>query len=83
MIRGQERRGAIVGGSIAGCAAAIACGHAGLPVDVYERSGDELAERGYGITMPTALHARLIEADYLDASMPVHEGGDQIGRAHV
>jgi 2-polyprenyl-6-methoxyphenol hydroxylase-like FAD-dependent oxidoreductase len=77
LIRGQERRGAVVGGSIAGCAAAIACGHAGLPVDVYERSGAELVERGFGITMPTALHARLVEADYLDASMPVHEGRDR------
>ena len=77
MIRGHERRGAVVGGSIAGCAAAIACGHAGLPVDVYERSGSGPAERGFGITMPRALHARLVEADYLDASMPVHEGGDR------
>jgi len=77
LIRGQERRGAVVGGSIAGCAAAIACGHAGLPVDVYERSGGELAERGFGITIPRALHARLVEADYLDASMPVHEGHDR------
>ena len=78
MIRGQERRGAVVGGSIAGCAAAIACGHAGLPVDVYERSGAELAERGFGITMPAALHARLVEADYLDAEMPVYEGRDRV-----
>ena len=78
VVQGLERRGAIVGGSIAGCAAAIACGHAGLPVDIYERSGDELAERGFGITMPSALHARLVEADYLDASMPVHEGRDRV-----
>jgi 2-polyprenyl-6-methoxyphenol hydroxylase-like FAD-dependent oxidoreductase len=58
VVRGRERRGAVVGGSIAGCAAAIACGHAGLPVDVYERSGSEPAERGFGITMPMALHGR-------------------------
>jgi 2-polyprenyl-6-methoxyphenol hydroxylase-like FAD-dependent oxidoreductase len=77
VIRGQERRGAVVGGSIAGCAAAIACGHAGLPVDVYERSGGDLAERGFGITMPVALLAQLVEADYLDASMPVHVGVDR------
>jgi 2-polyprenyl-6-methoxyphenol hydroxylase-like FAD-dependent oxidoreductase len=77
LIRGQERRGAVVGGSIAGCAAAIACGHAGLPVDVYERDRSEPAELGFGITMPGALHARLVEADYLDAEMPVHEGRER------
>jgi 2-polyprenyl-6-methoxyphenol hydroxylase-like FAD-dependent oxidoreductase len=77
LIRGQERRGAVVGGSIAGCAAAIACGHAGLPVDVYERNAGELAERGFGITMPKDLHAQLVAADYLDASMPVYEGRDR------
>ena len=75
--RGHERRGAVVGGSIAGCAAAIACGHAGLPVEVYERDVGDLAERGFGITMPVALHARLVQADYLDASMPVHEVSDR------
>jgi 2-polyprenyl-6-methoxyphenol hydroxylase-like FAD-dependent oxidoreductase len=77
VVRGRERRGAIVGGSIAGCAAAIACGHAGLPVDVYERSGSELAEHGFGVTMPVALHAQLVQADYLDASMPVYELRDR------
>jgi 2-polyprenyl-6-methoxyphenol hydroxylase-like FAD-dependent oxidoreductase len=76
--QGRERRGAIVGGSIAGCAMAIACGHAGLSVEVYERSGDELAERGLGIAMPVTLHARLVEAGYLDAAMPVHEVRDRM-----
>ena len=73
VVQGQELRGAVVGGSIAGCAAAIACGRAGLPVEVYERSGDALADRGFGITLPEALLVQLVEAGYLDAEMPVHD----------
>jgi 2-polyprenyl-6-methoxyphenol hydroxylase-like FAD-dependent oxidoreductase len=42
-------------------------------VDVYERSGEALAERGFGIGMPAAFHAQLLEAGYLEASMPVRQ----------
>src|SRR5215510_15849793 len=60
---------AIVGGSIAGCAAAIALRHAGCAVTVYERSRGKLEDRGAGIGMPLALLHTLIERDFVDAGM--------------
>ncbi len=63
-------RVAVVGGSIAGCAAAIALHRAGCEVEVFERSTTGLRDRGAGIAMPHALRARLIAADYLDADYP-------------
>ena len=60
---------AIVGGSIAGCAAAIALRRAGCEVTVYERSRGKLEDRGAGIGMPLALLHTLIERDFVDASM--------------
>jgi len=60
---------AIVGGSIAGCAAAIALRRAGCAVTVYERSRGKLADRGAGIGIPLALLHTLIERDFVDAGM--------------
>ena len=62
-------RVAIVGGSIAGCAAAIALRSAGCEVTVYERSRGKLEDRGAGIGMPLALLHTLIERDFVDANM--------------
>lgn len=60
---------AIVGGSIAGCAAAIALRRAGCEVTVYERSRGKLEDRGAGIGMPLALLHTLIDRDFVDASI--------------
>jgi 2-polyprenyl-6-methoxyphenol hydroxylase-like FAD-dependent oxidoreductase len=60
---------AIVGGSLAGCAAAIALRRAGCEVTVYERSHGKLEDRGAGIGMPLALLHTLIERDFVDAGM--------------
>ena len=60
---------AIVGGSIAGCTAAIALRRAGCEVTVYERSRGKLEDRGAGIGMPLALLHTLIERDFVDADM--------------
>ena len=60
---------AIVGGSIAGCAAAIALQRGGCEVTVYERSRGKLEDRGAGIGMPLALLHTLIERDFVDANM--------------
>src|SRR5215475_2754110 len=60
---------AIVGGSLAGCAAAIALRRAGCAVTVYERSRGKLADRGAGIGMPLALLHTLIERDFVDVGM--------------
>jgi 2-polyprenyl-6-methoxyphenol hydroxylase-like FAD-dependent oxidoreductase len=59
----------IVGGSLAGCAAAIALGRAGCEVSVYERSRGALEDRGAGIGMPLALLRTLVERDYVDEDM--------------
>jgi 2-polyprenyl-6-methoxyphenol hydroxylase-like FAD-dependent oxidoreductase len=61
---------AIVGGSIAGCAAAIALGRAGADVHVFERSGSALKDRGSGIAIPTVLRDQLVAADYLPSDYP-------------
>ena len=55
----------IVGGSIAGCAAAHAFLKAGCDVQVFERSGAGLEERGSGIAIPIPLRDTLIEKGYL------------------
>ena len=62
---------AVIGGSIAGCAAAIAAYKAGYEVTLYERSTGDLAERGFGICLPNTLLETCIEAGYLDESLPV------------
>src|SRR4051812_11288849 len=45
----EQRRAIIVGGSLGGLFAAHMLRLAGLDVEVYERSGDDLAARGAGI----------------------------------
>ena len=60
---------AIIGGSIAGCTAAIALRRVGCEVTVYERSRGKLEDRGAGIGMPLALLHTLIERDFVDANM--------------
>ena len=55
---------AVAGGSIAGCAAAVALARAGCEVSVFERS-THLQDRGSGIATPIALRDELIEAGYL------------------
>ncbi|SCD41539.1 MULTISPECIES: hypothetical protein [unclassified Streptomyces] len=57
----------VVGGSIAGCAAAVAGFRAGADVTVYERSGAELQDRGFGIVIPPPLHRELVGSGHLDA----------------
>ena len=79
----------IVGGSIAGCAAAVALERLGAEVDVYERSSGELRDRGSGIAIPLALRDELIAEGYLPTSYPscvpaarwwVHHDGSADGR---
>ncbi|MEW9510053.1 hypothetical protein [Streptomyces bacillaris] len=59
----------VIGGSIAGCAAAVAGSRTGADVTVYERSGAELQDRGFGIVIPPPLHRELVGCGYLDARM--------------
>lgn len=80
---------AVVGGSIAGCAAAIALSRAGCRVTVYERS-TSLQDRGSGIAIPVPLRDQLIDAGYIDAGYAtcrlhfrrwvIKEGDNPLGR---
>jgi 2-polyprenyl-6-methoxyphenol hydroxylase-like FAD-dependent oxidoreductase len=61
----------IVGGSIAGCAAAFAARRAGFEATVFERATN-LRDRGLGVGMPVATYEDLTAAGYLDPGLPVH-----------
>ena len=60
----------IVGGSIAGCSAAILLGREGHHVEVFERSRGGLVGRGGGIGTPGPVFESLIEEDIIDADFP-------------
>lgn len=60
----------IVGGSIAGCSAAILLGREGHTVRVFERSTGRLVGRGGGIGTPGPLLEALVQEDVIDADFP-------------
>ena len=60
----------IVGGSIAGCAAAALLHRAGHDVIVFERSGSDLVSRGAGIGMPTAVWQDMMAHGLIDETLP-------------
>ncbi|MFD9562630.1 FAD-dependent monooxygenase [Streptomyces sp. NPDC059994] len=69
MLRGG--RVAVVGGSIAGCAAALAAHRGGAAeVTVFERASGRLADRGVGLAMHNDRYAELEAAGYMEAAMP-------------
>ncbi|PWG14212.1 monooxygenase [Streptomyces sp. V2] len=64
-------RVAVVGGSIAGNAAAIALRRAGAEeITVYERASGRMAERGVGVAVHNDRYAELEAAGYIDAAVP-------------
>lgn len=62
----------IVGGSVAGCAAALAARRAGFQATVFERA-TSLRDRGLGVGMPVAAYEELVAAGYLDPGLPVQQ----------
>ena len=60
----------IVGGSIAGCSAALLLGHAGHQVSVFERSRTGLVGRGGGIGTAGVVLGALIERGLLGGDFP-------------
>lgn len=60
----------IVGGSIAGCSAAILLAREGHSVRVFERSRGGLVGRGGGIGTPGPVLEALMEQDVIDADFP-------------
>jgi 2-polyprenyl-6-methoxyphenol hydroxylase-like FAD-dependent oxidoreductase len=66
----QGLRVGIVGGSIAGCTAAIELTRAGHDVTVLERSTGELTGRGAGIATARGILTSMAGRDLIDAGMP-------------
>ncbi|MCT9092797.1 FAD-dependent monooxygenase [Streptomyces sp. ASQP_92] len=84
-------RVAVVGGSIAGCASALAAYRGGAEeITVFERASEQLADRGVGLAMHNARYAELEARAFLDPSMPwlqlnrrcwyVRDGAEPMGR---
>jgi len=71
---GQGLKVGIVGGSIAGCTVAIELLRAGCEVTLFERTGDELKDRGAGIGIPAAILETLIQRDLVDADTAYFAG---------
>ncbi|MDJ1133637.1 FAD-dependent monooxygenase [Streptomyces iconiensis] len=83
---------AVVGGSIAGCAVALAVARGGAErVTVFERAAGALQKRGTGVTLHSSRYGELEAAGYVDAAMPwgelrrrvwtVRDGEAPLGRA--
>lgn len=60
----------IVGGSVAGCAMAVAAGRLGCEVTVFEASAGGLEDRGAGIAIPLPLRSQLAACGYLPQDAP-------------
>ena len=71
----QGSRVGVIGGSIAGCALAIALDRLGCDVTILERSSSGLHDRGSGIAIPPPLRDELVTAGYLPSDYPVWRGG--------
>ncbi|MGW1377799.1 FAD-dependent monooxygenase [Streptomyces sp. NPDC002446] len=82
---------AVVGGSIAGCAMALAAHRSGAGrVTVHERAAGRLADRGVGLAVHNDRYAELTAAGYMDTAMPwvqlttrrwyVRDGAAPLGR---
>jgi 2-polyprenyl-6-methoxyphenol hydroxylase-like FAD-dependent oxidoreductase len=69
--RRRQRTAGIVGGSIAGCATAIALHRAGWSVRVFERSPGKLVDRGAGIAVTPVAIDDFIDRGLLDANTPM------------
>ncbi|MCR6487406.1 FAD-dependent monooxygenase [Amycolatopsis sp. OK19-0408] len=67
----RDSRVAIVGGSVAGSATALALARSGCAVTVFERSRGTLADRGFGIGTARVAWREFAEAGYFDAATPV------------
>lgn len=61
---------AVIGGSITGCTAAIELSRLGCAVTLFERSGEELKDRGAGIGVPPSVIEAYIERELIAADVP-------------
>jgi len=70
----QGLRVGIIGGSIAGCTTAIELSRLGCAVALFERTGEELKDRGAGIGVPPSAIETFIKRDLVDADTPYFSG---------
>ena len=61
---------AIIGGSIAGCLAALVFDRLGYRVTVFERSSAVLYDRGAAVSIPSSLFMEMKERDLIDPDTP-------------
>src|SRR5579863_6410801 len=71
----RDMRVGIIGGSIAGCAAAASLHRAGHDVTVFERSESGLVSRGAGILMVTTAWQDMAAQGLLDGAVPACRAG--------
>lgn len=62
----------IIGGSIAGCTAAVELSRAGYQVMIFERSAGNLEDRGAGIGLARSLVETLTQRELIDHNMPYY-----------
>jgi 2-polyprenyl-6-methoxyphenol hydroxylase-like FAD-dependent oxidoreductase len=70
VMAGPNLQIAVVGGSIAGCCAAVELTRAGHHAEIFERSAGALVGQGAGIGVLPATLDSLIARDLVDANMP-------------
>ena len=68
--RAKKLKVGIIGGSIAGCTTAIELSRVGCEVTLFERTGDELKDRGAGIGVPPSIIDTFITRDLVDTDIP-------------
>lgn len=66
----DKMRVGVIGGSIAGCTAAVELMRIGCEVTIFERSGDELKDRGAGIGVPPSVIDTFISRNLVDRDIP-------------
>lgn len=70
----------VVGGSVTGCAVAALLSRIGCKVTLFERSGEELKDRGAGLGVPPSVIRTYVERDMIDADIPYFPAGSFMRR---
>ena len=75
-----ELKVGIIGGSVTGCAVAVLLSRSGCAVTLFERSGEELKDRGAGLGVPPSVIKTYVEQDLIDADIPYFPAGTFVRR---